>query len=40
MGLKDPLGFILRQAALEVAAAVDAIVAHGAELQHIRAIHA
>ena len=40
MGLKDPLGFILRQATLEVAATVDANVAHGAQLRHIRAIHA
>ena len=40
MGLEDPLGFVLRQAALELAAAVDAIVAHGAQLRHVRAVHA
>jgi hypothetical protein len=30
MGLEDPLGFVLRQAALELAAAVDVVVARGA----------
>ena len=40
MGLEDPLGLVLRQAALELAAAVDAVVAHGAELGHVRAVQA
>ena len=40
MGLEDPLGLVLRQAALELAAAVDAIVAHGAKLGHVRAVQA
>jgi hypothetical protein len=39
MGLKDSLRFVLRQAALELAAAVDVIVTHGAQLRHIGAIH-
>ena len=40
MGLEDPLGLVLRQAALEFAAAVDAIVAHGAKLGHVRTVQA
>ena len=40
MGLEDPLGLVLRQAALELAAAVDAVVAHGAELGHVRTVQA
>src|SRR5262245_32747665 len=40
MGLEDPLGFVLRQAALELAAAVKALVTHGAKLGHVRAVHA
>jgi hypothetical protein len=39
MVLKDPLSFILRQAALELAAAVDVIVTHGAQLRHVGTIH-
>ena len=40
MGLEDPLGLVLRQAALELVAAVDAIVAHAAKLGHVRAVEA
>src|SRR6516165_5984410 len=40
MGLEDALGLVLRQAALELAAAVDALVARGGELDHARAVQA
>jgi hypothetical protein len=36
MGLEGPLGLVLRQAALEFAAAVDAIVAREGKLGHVR----
>jgi hypothetical protein len=38
MGLEDPLSLILREAALELTAAVDAIEGHGAKLGHVRAV--
>jgi hypothetical protein len=38
MGLEDPLGLVLGEAALELVAAVDACVAHGAELGHAGAV--
>ena len=38
MGLEDPLRLVLRQAALEFAEAVDAIVARGAKLGHTRPV--
>ena len=40
MGFEDALGLVLRQAELELAAAVDALVAHGGELHHARAVQA
>src|SRR5262249_38652151 len=40
MGLPDSLSLVLRQAALELAAAIDAVVAHGAQLDHARAVQA
>ena len=40
MGFEDALGLVLRQAELELAAAVDALVAHGGELDHARAVQA
>ena len=38
MGLEDPLGLILREATLELTAAVDALEAHGAKFGHVRAV--
>ena len=40
MGLKNSLGFVLWQAALELAATANAIVTHGAELGHVWPVHA
>ena len=40
MGLEDSLGLVLRQAALELAAAIDAVVSHRAKLDHVRAVEA
>jgi hypothetical protein len=40
MGLEYPLRLVLRQAALEFAAAVEAIVARGAKLGHVRPVQA
>src|SRR5262249_38134545 len=40
MGLEDALRLVLRQAALEPAAAVDVLVAYGGELDHARAVQA
>jgi hypothetical protein len=40
MGLEDPLSLVLRQAALERAAAVEAVVARGAKLGHARPVEA
>src|SRR5215470_3905966 len=39
MSLENPLGLVLRQAALELARTIEAGVAHGAELDHARAVH-
>src|SRR5215203_6396675 len=39
MGLENPLGLVLREAALELAAAVDALEVQGANLGHVRAVH-
>jgi hypothetical protein len=38
MGLEDPLGLVLREAALELTATVDALKGHGAQLGHVRAV--
>src|SRR5215470_1426554 len=40
MGLEDSLSLVLRQAALELAAAIDAVVSHRAKLDHVRAVEA
>jgi hypothetical protein len=40
MGFEDPLGLALREAALELTAAVDALEVQGAKLGHIRTVHA
>ena len=40
MGLEDPLGLVLREAALELTAAVDALEVHTAKLGHVRPVHA
>src|SRR5262245_20106691 len=40
VGLEDPLGLVLRQAALELAAAVDAGATRGTEFGHARAVQA
>jgi hypothetical protein len=40
MSLKDLLGLVLRENALELAAAVDALEARDADLRQIRAVHA
>ncbi len=40
MGLEDPLGLILGEAALELTAAVDAVEGCGTQLGHVRAAHA
>ena len=40
MGLEDPLGLVLREAALELTATVDALEGHGAQLGHVRAVQA
>lgn len=40
MGLEDPLGLVLREAALELTAAVEALEGHGAKLGHVRAVQA
>ena len=37
-GLEDPLGLVLREAALECTAAVEALEGHGAQLGHGRAV--
>jgi hypothetical protein len=40
MCLEDPLGLVLRQAALEMTAAVDVIETRSADNRHVRAVHA
>src|SRR5215831_21123145 len=40
MGLEDSLGLVLRRAALELAAAIDAVVSHRAKLNQVRAVEA
>src|SRR5215831_20390370 len=40
MSLEDALGLVLRQAALELAASIDAVVLHRAKLDHVRAVEA
>jgi hypothetical protein len=40
MLFENPLRFVLRQAALELTAAIDAVVTVGAQLYHVRAINA
>src|SRR5215213_3384393 len=40
VSLEDPLGFILREAALELTATVDALEVQAAELEHIRIVQA
>ena len=37
-GLEDPLGLVLREAALELTVAVNALESHGAKLGHVRAV--
>jgi hypothetical protein len=40
VGLEDPLGLVLWEAALEFTAAVDALESQGAQLGHVRAVQA
>src|SRR5829696_4443764 len=40
MGLEDSLGLVLREAALKLTAAIDALEGHGVKLGHVRPVHA
>jgi hypothetical protein len=40
MGLEDPLGLVLREDALKLIAAVDALESHGAKLGQVGAVQA